>query len=363
VTRRRNRGSATRSANLPLRPRAATRLPSSGLIADRGEAQNPHPFRNPRAGNRRLLRPRLILYPPPPTRPLRLSSVCSDDGLAGLGPDTAADFFTLGFMSVVIDPPEPSPSPRVYKRGWSPRYWRGSLDEILGAARAAHDEIKRQHPRKEIYERVSLRYGDGSTQDLGSLDALQAAIPAIDIGDVTGLSISTGVFDDTAASIGIASMSYGLDIEARGSEAFAAGMVATVKSRLTGGAEAGERAARVSLRLIDWLCLALVPAAVVAALVFNASLDHPPWLGFLLLVLTAGPALLAFSVIESGREKREPAGFVLVHEGEQFADAGDARTGPIWTLKAWFEKHPAVALLSVLVIGALLGRAADLIKL
>lgn len=267
-------------------------------------------------------------------------------------------------MPIVIDPPEPSPSPRVYDRGWHPSYWRGSLDEILGAARAALDEIKRQHSEELIFENVHLDFADESMQDLGSLKGLEDVISTVKISEVMGLGIHISAQGNAIASVRIAASSLGLNVSAKGTETFASGMVATVKSRLAGGAEAGEHAARVPLRFIDWFLLALIPAALVGVFVFYTSLKYHDLIGFFLLgvIVPLVPAWLAYFVIDSGQDKRSPPRFALVPEGQQFPDEGDEKTGPIWTAKAWFEEHPAVALMSVLVIGALLGRVADLIK-
>jgi hypothetical protein len=266
---------------------------------------------------------------------------------------------------IVLDPPEPSPSRRVYDRSWSPSYWRGSLDEIMGAARAALEEIKRQHPNDQIAESVHLDFVDDSEQNLGSLDGLQDALPTIDIAEVKGFWIGFSVLGDETASATIKKSVGELGVSAKGSEAFASGMVATIKSRLVGGAEAGEQAASVPLRLIDWLLLALIPAVFIGVQIFcYQQFTQNDIFGFILLgtVVAFIPAMIAGFVIPEGKENKLPPRFALVPEGEQFPDEGEARTGPVWTAKAWFEKHPAVALLLVLVIGALLGRAADMIE-
>lgn len=264
---------------------------------------------------------------------------------------------------IVVDPPEPSPSPRVYKREWSPSYWRGSLDEIVGAARAALDEIKRQHPDEMFEENVSLDFDDESTQDFGSLDGLQEAVSAIDITDVTGLWIGFPV--DVNTSVRIRAGSSGLGVSAEGSEAFASGMVATLKSRLAGGAEAGDQAAQIPLRFIERFFLALVPVTFIGSQIFfyaSSKHDEPAWFLFFGFFISLIPALIGFGLIADSHDDRLPPRFVLVSEGEQFPDEGEKRTGPIWKAKAWFEKHPAVSLTLVLVVGALLGRAAELLK-
>jgi len=264
---------------------------------------------------------------------------------------------------IVVDPLEPSPSPRVYKREWSPSYWRGSLDEIVGAARAALDEIERQHPDEMLDENVSLNFDDESTQDFGSLDGLKGAASTVGITNVAGLWIGFTVDVNTSARI--TAGSSGLSVSAEGSEAFASGMVATLKSRLAGGAEAGDQAARIPLRFIDWLLLALIPVAFVGSQIFlYADSKYDDTLGFLFMgiFVTFIPASISFWVISEGQDKRKPPPFVLVPEGEQFPDEGERRTGPVWRAKAWFDKHPAVALMLVLVVGALLGRAAELLK-
>jgi hypothetical protein len=279
----------------------------------------------------------------------------------------AADLSRLDCV-IVVDPPEPSPSepspsPRVYKREWSPSYWRGSLDEVVGAARAALDEIKRQRPGEMFEENISLDFDDASTQDFGSLDGLQEAVSTVDIADVTGLRIGFPV--DVNTSVQIWASSFGLSVKAEGSEAFASGMVATLKSRLAGGAEAGDQAARIPLRFIDWFLLGLIPVAFFGSQFFLYSTsEHDDKLWFLFMGIAAAmiPAFIAGGVFFDGMENRLPPSFVLVAEGEQFPDEGEERTGPVWRAKAWFEKHPVVALMLVLIVGALLGRAAELLK-
>jgi hypothetical protein len=237
------------------------------------------------------------------------------------------------------------------------------LDEIVSAARAMLDEFKRQHP-DEAGEVVNLDFADESQQDLGSLDNLENALPTIELGEVAGLwiGVSTGLAEFAAR---IVVGPHGLCANAEGSEAFASGMVAILKSRLAGGAEAGEQAAAVPLRFIDWLLLALIPASFIGSQVLLYSqFGHDDTLWFLFMgLLIAMPAALIFGfVFTDGQDKRSPPRFVLVPEGEQFSDEGELRTGPVWTAKAWFERHPLVAVATLLAVGALLGRAADLIK-
>lgn len=212
-------------------------------------------------------------------------------------------------------------------------------------------------------ENVSLDFDDASTQDFGSLDGLQEAVSTVDIADVTGLRIGFPV--DVNTSVQIRAGSFALSVKAEGSEAFASGMVATLKSRLAGGAEAGDQAAQIPLRFIDWFLLSLIPVTFVGSQILLYAIskyDDTVWFLFMGSFVAFIPALIAGTVISEGRDKRKPPAFVLVAEGEQFPDEGEKRTGPVWRAKEWFERHPAVALLSVLVIGALLGRAAELLK-
>lgn len=260
---------------------------------------------------------------------------------------------------IVVDPPEPSPSPRVYERGWSPTYWRGSLDEIVGAAQAALEEIKRQHPDEEaIGESVHLDFADKSKQDLGSLAGLRDALPNIDIKEVQGFWISFTVLGKVTASVRIKASESQIDVNASGSEAFAAGMVATLKSRLAGGAEAGEQAASVPMRVVDWVLLGLIPVAFIGAQVFcyaQFSHDDPVWFLFLGLVAALIPGMIAGFVVPDALESRRPPGFVVVPEGKQFRDEGEAGEGPVWRAKAWFDRHPLVKFVLTLIIGGLIG--------
>lgn len=256
----------------------------------------------------------------------------------------------------------------MYSREWSPPFWRGSLDEAVAAGRAALDELGRQNPEGEIRQSVSLGYADGSTQEFGFVDTLQESASTIDPGEVTAVSIhveATAWGKPTASAQIEAKAKDGLSVKAEGTETFASGMVATLKSRLGGGADAGEQAAEVPLRFIDWLFFALIPVAFVGMLVFEDQQfeyqDTASAIAFALFVSLI-PTIIALAVFGLGQISRSPLRFVLVAEGEQFPDEGERRTGPIWRAKAWFEKHPLVAVVTLLVIGALLGRAAELLK-
>jgi hypothetical protein len=59
------------------------------------------------------------------------------------------------------------------------------------------------------------------------------------------------------------------------------------------------------------------------------------------------------------REARKPSPLVLVAEGEQFADEGEEKDGPIWRAKEWFDRHPAIRWGGTLIIGAILGALAS----
>jgi hypothetical protein len=272
-------------------------------------------------------------------------------------------------VSIAADPPEQDSPTRVYSRGWSPQFWRGSLNEVIAAGRAVLDELARQNPEGVIEQNVSLSYADGSTQDFGIVDALRGAAPAIDPGEVTGLSISVeekAWGRPTALAEIDANAQVGIRVKAEGTEPFASGMVATLKSRLSGGADAGERAAKQPMRFVEVLLLAMIPLAFVCALIFEdqqfAYQDTPS--AIVLAVLAAFiPAVLAFGAFTLRELDRKPIRFILVPEGEQFPDEGERKTGPVWRAKAWFEKHPLIAIATLLVIGALLGRVADLIEL
>lgn len=194
---------------------------------------------------------------------------------------------------------------------------------------------------------------------------MQEAAPSIAPTEISGLSIRVEVKDRgvaTASAEISASVGSGLRVKAKGTETFASGMVATLKSRLAGGSEAGEKASDVPFRPIDIIVLVLValgPAAVFLWRLDSEDLTKALSYGAVALILVLGVAVF---VVGGYQSENKPPPFVLVPEGEQFPDEGEDRTGPVWSAKAWFDRHPALRFSSVLVTGVVLGRAAELIK-
>lgn len=259
--------------------------------------------------------------------------------------------------------------PRVYERDWQASPWRGSLEELVSAAQAAVDEMIRQAGELTeqelamgaVLEHGSIDFADGSKQAFDSLSKLME-LTSIDPSEFEEISIILRV---RTSKVSLRGGFGGLSVSAEGSEAFAAGIVATLKSRLAGGAEAGRQAAVVPLRLIDWFLLALAPIVFVGVQIYlYGYFDSDDAVGnaFMGFLIAGVPAAVASFVIPDGKDKRRPSPFALVREGAQFPDEDERQTGPVWRAKAWFDKHPALALVLVLLIGALLGRAADLIQ-
>ncbi len=254
---------------------------------------------------------------------------------------------------IVLDPPERGP--RVYKREWKVSAWRGSLDEIVGAVQAARDEIHRQGIQ-HVSENSILEYQDGSSETINSLDALRGVAENSDPAEMKNLSIRLA--GGTPSVLLRGTSNRGLSVTAEGSEAFAVGMVAILKSRLAGGAEAGEMMVLVPIRFFEWCLLALSPVLFVATLAFlfvHSKEDDVVF--FLLLAGLAGgaPLLVGFGLIADNYRNSDPVRFVLVPEGDQFPDEGEAREGPVWRTKAWFDRHPLVKFVLTLLVGGLVG--------
>jgi hypothetical protein len=253
--------------------------------------------------------------------------------------------------------------PRVYKRSWEPHYWRGSVDQAVSAARAAEAEIRRQRPNAEQQQHVSVSYRDGSGQGFESLSAFEMALASISPKEVEGFSITVGADNEPNASVRISGRQpAGLTVTTEGSEAFAAGILATLKSRLAGGAEAGDRAARLPIQPVE-IIVPLVPLGLAVGLYFylDGQFTYTDTVGVLLLPIFL--LLMAWTGIGGWigfrREGRKPPPLVLVEEGEQFADEGEPGNGPIWRAQRWFDRHPAIRWGGTLLLGALLGALAS----
>lgn len=257
-------------------------------------------------------------------------------------------------MLVVFDPPEEPP--RVYKREWPASRWRGSMNEILAAAQAAHDEISRLGATG-IIESVKLEFANKSEQLYGSLSAWERAASKIDPAEVRTVEFSVDAVDSAVKLRG--DPEVGLTVFASGTESFANGLIATLKSRLSGGAEAGEAiAAAVPLPLASRIFYCLAPVSAFAIVLFFYLEFGDIDVGSILVALLAGSGCLALasSISSDVGERNMPPRFVLVREGDQFpADDAGARSGPVWRSRAWFDQHPLLKLLGTLLAGGLVG--------
>jgi hypothetical protein len=213
-------------------------------------------------------------------------------------------------------------------------------------------------------QKIELTYADDSEQTFENLESLRDSLPGIKPAEVVDVLMSLGV--PKALTIE-GRRSSGFRVAAAGTEAFAAGVVATLKSRLSGGYDAARQAsaAATRLRLVDWLLLSSIPLLPAGAVFYYLSyIKYSDAMGAILVgVLGLLPAIvISIPIVFMGLEKRTPPPFALVPEGKQFLDEGERRTGPIWRAKAWFERHPLLGFLAALLTGAVLGRAADLIQ-
>jgi hypothetical protein len=269
-----------------------------------------------------------------------------------LAAEAASPFSRLDGM-IVLDPPERGP--RVYKREWKTSAWRGSLDEVVSAVQAALDELHR-HGIQNLSETSVVDYKDGSSETINSLDAFREMVENAEPAEVKNLSVRLAGGTPSVLLRGTADR--GLSVTAEGSEAFAAGMVATLKSRLAGGAEAGEMMVLVPIRSFEWFLLALSPVLFVAALIFFFVHFKENDIAFFLLMaglLGGVPLLIGFGLIADNVRGSNPVRFVLVQEGDQFPDQGETRDGPVWKTKAWFDRHPLVKFVLTLLVGGLIG--------
>jgi hypothetical protein len=252
---------------------------------------------------------------------------------------------------------------RVYSRSWAPGYWRGSVDQLVGAARAVETEIGRQRPGTAQQDSGLISYLDGSEQKFESLTDFEAGMANTDLKEIEGFRITVASEDEPKASARISgARNSGLTVATEGSEAFAAGMVATLKSRLAGGADAGDRAAQLPIQPIECI-VPLIPVALAVGLYFYFN-SQWTYLGtFSVMFLPVFLLFVAWIAIGGWiafrREARKPSPLVLVAEGEQFADEGEEKDGPIWRAKGWFDRHPAIRWGGTLIIGAILGAMAS----
>jgi hypothetical protein len=258
-----------------------------------------------------------------------------------------------------------SPPPRVYERDWRARHWRGSLDEIVSAAQAARDEVSQQEPDLELWETLSVDFSDESTQRFDSLAAFERNLGQIEPQEVANLRMTfASRLLGERASCSISCGGLGLTVSGKGSMDFANEIVGTLKSRLAGGAEAGERNKRLPWRPVDWfICAAGVIVTLSVALGVALVVDDDQLSSSAGVLAAYFPGFGAWWLFSRSRRKlKHPRAFELVAEGQQFPANEGHEVGPIWTTKRWFEAHPAISVVTLLVGGALLGRAAELIQ-
>lgn len=253
----------------------------------------------------------------------------------------------------VVDPPEREP--RRYQREWWAETWRGTLDEIIAAVEAALEEVKKQgsaEPRPS----ATFVYKDGSRETVNGLDALKEVATQVNPSEVENLSVKL----DGPPSFELAGTPRGgLRVSAEGTHAFAVGMVGMLSFHLAQGEEAGKATAEPSVRPIEWFFIALAPIFFVGfflALALNFGVDGvEDGIAFTVLSLgvSAIPILVMAGIAMEHAFKSGPPRFVLVREGEQ--EQAPTRKGPIWTTKAWFKSHPALAFLATAVVSGLVG--------
>ncbi len=131
----------------------------------------------------------------------------------------------------------------------------------------------------------------------------------------------------------------GIHVVATGSETFAIGMAIALKSRLSGGVEAGERAARVPPDAADLIAGALVGALTFAIGAFGLVRDLGPAVSGLLALTALGVCTqAAYSTVWVRRGERRPPAFRVVREGQQFPDDTVEGDGLLWNAKKWLDR-------------------------
>jgi hypothetical protein len=259
-------------------------------------------------------------------------------------------------VPLVIEPP--SESPRTWTRTWEAKQWRGSREELIATAQAALDEMAARG-EKNVYELVVVHFADDSGQEFRSVQAWRDRSPELAPEEIVGLHIS---LDGDATRVGLeADRDKGLKVTAEGSEAFAIGIAATLKSRLSGGADAGAQVAAEMPLPRSFRIASGVLAIIAAALAISVYLLLGKLVPSLLVGLFVWVIGLMGAAVDGVRamERNQPPGFVLVAEGDQFPDEAEDRGGPIWTAKAWFDRHPAIRWGGTLILGAILGALAS----
>ena len=247
-----------------------------------------------------------------------------------------------------------STSTRVYVREWEAPQWRGSLQELVSAARDAREELAQRDSGAAVAQNLTLNYSDGSSQTFTSIEELESSPSPIDIASVVGFAFS---FGEDNPGFSIWGTEWGLRVKAYGSEAFAEGIVGSLKNRLKGGVDAAAQAVSVRPSRSEWGALALGSLAAITLLTVNIIIgdrgDLLGWLGILLPpVLLGGSIPLGWALFYEEFIREEPRGITLVPEGQQFPSTP---SGPSWVIKEWFDGHPAAKWLVSLLVGFAVG--------
>lgn len=225
---------------------------------------------------------------------------------------------------------------------------------------AARDEVRALASDDGTVQSVDIGYTDDSDQRFANLEAWRddPSLEAPD--DIKSICI---VLNGTAKVTVTGDAEQGLEIVAEGSETFANGVRATMKARLSGGADAGTKAA-AEVPLPRWLTIALLiavfPAVALGLYVHSIETYDPSSLQPLLIAVLGfaicGAPILGIAATK--REERLPPRFQLVEEGDQFPTEKEDRSGPAWSVKGWLERHFVIGIflnwLGAGVVGAII---------
>jgi len=247
---------------------------------------------------------------------------------------------------------------RIYKREWVAPVWRGSLAELIDASETALEELGKTAPRETEAMSIDLEFFDGD-QTFRSLTSLEETMRQCNPADVAGFHFDVEGPDGFSVRISGGART-GIHVVATGSETFAIGMVIALKSRLSGGVDAGEKAARVPADAADLIAGTLVGCLAIAVGAF--CLDRG--LGVAVSGLFALTALgvctqTASATVWARRDERRPPAFRVVPEGHQFPDEAAGDGGVLWKAKEWLDRHPGLGPGLGLAVGALLTRLAQ----
>jgi hypothetical protein len=247
----------------------------------------------------------------------------------------------------------------VYKRPWNAPVWRGSLAELIEASETVVDELRKTASRKVETISIRLEFRD-SEQTFSSLAGLEETGGRCDPATIAGFHFDVKGADTYSVKIS-GDARTGMRVIATGSEIFANGMESALKARLSGGVEAGERAAHVPADAGDVAAGVLVAAAAIAvgALCLSRGLDLAVSVLFALATLGVGTQTAHATVWAKRAERRRLPAFEVVEEGRQFPDDTATPNGLLWRAKKWLDRHPGLAPALYLTAGALLHRLAQ----